>query len=406
MTAPEGQGGKPIRSIRRNAPARSGVRPDARWLLPVFVLLILASACGGVSKPQGFPEPQLEGKMLYVGLDAGKVAAVNAGDLSVAWEFPDGDNFACGDDKESKHDLKSIYGAPVIDGGAVYFSAYDGNVYALDAQSGDCLWESHKTDADGVQCRNKEPEEPIVSGVLVHDGSVYVGSDDGQIWGIDAETGTVETCRDVGGGVWSTPLFFDGAIYVATMKGKLWAMEPDDWNPKWPAPFEAEAGFLSDVVLAGDKILVGGISQKMYAINASTGEQVWEFAGGNWFWGRPLVDGNTVYATNLDGKVYAIDLESGAAIWENNSFEAPEAIRAAPLLADGVLVVVDRGGNIYSLDPETGEVLKPSPSIIEKRVLANPIEFDGDVLVVSQDGDLYRIKPTGDEAPRRIEVKQ
>jgi outer membrane protein assembly factor BamB len=71
-----------------------------------------------------------------------------------------------------------------------------------------------------------------------------------------------------------------------------------------------------------------------------------------------------------------------------------------------VLVVVDRGGNIYSLDPETGEVLKPSPSIIEKRVLANPIEFDGDVLVVSQDGDLYRVKPTGDEAPRRIEVKQ
>lgn len=374
--------------------------------------MLLAVACRSASKPSGFAEPQVDGDTLYVSINVGKMAALNASDFSLIWEFPDDDTFACGGSEASKHDLQAIYGAPVIDDGRVYLGAYDGNVYAVDAETGDCVWESHKapageetTDVE-AQC-NREPDGPIIGGVVPVEGILYVGSDDGQLYGIDAETGSVRACVDMGAAVWSTPLLFEDRLYVATMDGAVWAVSTvRAGDPEPTKLFETSAALLTDLVMAGDNLLVGGMDQKLFAIDLSTGSKSWEFPGENWFWGRPVLDGDTVYATDLDGKVYAINAAAGTAAWESNSFTAEEAIRAGPLLLDGTLVVADRAGNIYSLDAATGNVTKESLAIIEKRVLANPIEFDGDALVVAQDGSLYRVEPAGDEPPKRVEVAE
>ena len=111
----EVQGGAEIHRIRRTR--------TLALFVPLVALLLIGAACGGVSKPQGWAEPQLDGGTLYVSLDKGKMSAVNTDDFSVVWEFPKDKSFACGGGKEEKHDLESIYGAPVIDGGRVYFGA-------------------------------------------------------------------------------------------------------------------------------------------------------------------------------------------------------------------------------------------------------------------------------------------
>lgn len=395
-TAREGQGGTPIRPIRKMAPAR--------WLVPLLALVLVTSACGRISKPQGFAEPELDGDTLYVTLDPGKMAAVNASDFSLIWEFPKDDTFACGGGEETDHDLRAIYGAPVIDGGRVYFGAYDGNVYAVNSEDGQCEWQSHKATDPSVGCK-REPEGPIIGGMALADDILYVGSEDGQLYGIEAESGQVRACVDLQGAIWTKPLVVEDTLYVATMKGSLWSAPTTRTGDLEPTRvFDTDAGLLTDPVLAGERIIVGGLGQTLFAIDVATGDMAWEVSGGNWFWGRPAMDGDTIYATNLDGKVYAINADTGDAAWESNDFEADEAIRAGALVLDGTVVVADRGGNIYSLNAETGEVVKESLSVIEKRVLANPVEVEGGALVVTQDGDLYRVDPEGGEPPRRVEV--
>ena len=49
----------------------------------MLALMLLAAACGRISKPQGFAEPRLAGDTLYVSVHPGKMAAVKASDLSV-----------------------------------------------------------------------------------------------------------------------------------------------------------------------------------------------------------------------------------------------------------------------------------------------------------------------------------
>ncbi len=396
-TAREGEGGRTISSIPRRAPAR--------WLLPLLALLIIAAGCRSVSKPGGYAEPKPDGDSIYVSIHTGKMAAVTASDFSVIWEFPQSKEFACGGDKSSPHDLKALYSMPVVDSGRVYFGAYDGKVYALNAENGSCEWESHKASDSSAQCHDREPDGPIIGGMVLVDGVLYFGSDDGQLYGIEAETGAVHSCVDVKGAVWSAPLLIDKTLYVTTMSGAVWAVDAANaGDPQAKQLFKTSAALLTDPVLAGTKLLVGGIGEKLYAIDAASGQVSWEFSGGNWFWGRPEVHGDVAYVTNLDGKVYAIDVGTGKAIWQDNTFTAPEAIRAGPLLAGDVLVVADRGGNIYSLDPNTGQVLKKSEAIIEKRVLANPVALDGAVLVVAQDGSLYRVEPGGDKPPELLQV--
>src|SRR5207247_5248660 len=62
--------------------------------------------------------------------------------------------------------------------------------------------------------------------------------------------------------------------------------------------------------------------------------------------------------------------KAGTPRW-NNPFQTGDSVRAAPLFADGTLVVVDRSGNAYGLKPEDGS-RQWGPTLLGKTVLSDP----------------------------------
>jgi len=348
-------------------------------LLP---LLLFAVACGRTVNPDGWAGPLEVDGVLYVSIDSGKIAAVDPGDHSVAWVFPPNT------DRGKKLDLDGIYAAPVVDGGTLYFGAYDGNVYALDTETGAELWRF-------------ETSDPIIGAlVLDEDDVLYAGSTDGKLYAIDVAEcttscplGAVRT-YSTGSSIWAAPAVTGDAVYVASMDGRLHILNRVDLTPVDGAGFKVDAGLLMDPLPAANGALfVGGINETLYALDGETGAEAWSFSAGNWFWGRPLIDHNTVYVPNLDGNVYALDLESGAKKW---AFSAQAPVRSTPLMAGGVLVIVDKDGNVYGLDPETGTTIwggLERPTYLSKRVLSDPLLLDDEVLIVAQGGDLCRLNP-------------
>ncbi len=354
------------------------------WLLLLLVALLAAAGCGGISNPRGWAAPELVGDALYASIDPGKMAALDPSDMTVRWIFPP-------DTKEGKRlKLEGIYAPPIVEGGRLYFGAYDGFVYALDAASGSEVW---RFDTGG----------PVVGRLAfsVDKTVIFAASDSGKLFGLDAASGALKVGPfDAGASILAGPLVDGEAVYVASVNGKLYKLDSATLSVTWI--FKASAGLLMDPTLVdGDTILVGGIDHKVRAVDANSGEERWAFGGSNWFWGRPLVDGGTIYLPSLDHNVYALDLAAGSLKWKL-AMSAP--VRSAPLLAGGVLLVIDKDGNAFGLDPETGQK-RWGPTEIGTTVLSDPILFGDKVLVMAQGGGLHSINPA-DGALAKVEVKR
>ncbi len=346
--------------------------------------MLAAAGCVGISKPEGWAGPAQADDLVLASTAKGKLSALNAEDFSPVWTFPTGE-------EDPKIDLEAIYGTPLVIGDSVYLAGYSGDVYALGLEDGSVRWQF-------------EADDPIIAGLAASETAVYAASDGGRLHVLDPQTGQQVDAFDAGDSIWAAPLLADGVLYVASVDGKLHALDAETLDSVWDAPFEADQGLISDPVLAGDTILVGGFDHTLHAVDAATGEERWSFEADNWFWARPLVADGTVYAPNLDDRLYALSLETGEQRW---SFEAeePEPLRSAPVLASGVLVIVDRGGNVYGLDPEEepeDERVRWSEAL-EKTVLSNPlvVKEEGDegedvekVLISAQKGDhLFSVDP-------------
>ncbi len=348
--------------------------------------LLAAAGCVGFSNPEGWAGPVVTDDLLLASTDQGELSALNAEDFSRLWTFPTGQ-------EDPELDLKAIYTTPLVSGDIVYFGAYSGEVFALNLEDGSEKW---RFDTD----------DNIIAGLeaLFSDGSIetlFVGTDDGLVYALDAETGRQRSnFFDAGDSIWAALLLSDDVLYVASVNGKLFALDAETFAPVWDEPFETGQGLISDPVLVDDTIIVGGIDRELHALDAASGEERWSFPADNWFWGRPLVVDGTVYAPSLDDRLYALSLETGDELW---SFEAENGIRSKPVLVDGTLVIIDRKGNAYGLNPEEapeGPRLKWSKTV-DKTVLSNPLVREAEagedgatvkVFISAQGGDLFRLE--------------
>jgi len=343
------------------------------------MLLSLAGiACRSLAEPQGWASPTIGDDLLFVA-HKDELFALEAETLDPKWGFPD----ATGDDDI---DPVALYGTPARMNGTVFVPAYDGNLYAVDAANGALVWQE-PFETDG----------PLIGGVAVSEDTVYFGSDDGKVYAVDVESGIERWSFKTGDGIWSTPSLVESTLYVTSQDGRLYALDTLG-NELWS--FKTDAGIIASPVVdeAAGLVYVGGIDSKLRAIDLETHEERWSVKAGNWFWADPHVNEGVVYAGSLDKKVYAVDAETGERPWAE-SFSTDSPVRSAVAVVNDDLLVFDRDGRVYQLDPATGEAKSQAPLELGGHVLSDPLVIagetpgDAEVLVVTTDGELVRIDP-------------
>ena len=191
---------------------------------------------------------------VYVGSfgDIGYVYALNAATGHLRWTY------TTGDARES---------VPTVVDGTVYVGGNDGaasggTVFAVDAATGHLRWSYTTSLAPNAQ---RESEGPIVeSSPAVAGGIVYVGSDGGYVYALDAGNGHLDWSYATGNDVVSSPAVADDTVYV------------------------------------------GGEDDNVYALDAATGHLIWSYATGNFAVSSPAVAGGIAYIGGDDGKLYAL----------------------------------------------------------------------------------------------------
>ena len=105
---------------------------------------------------------------------------------------------------------------------------------------------------------------------------------------------------------------------------------------------------MGGLALDGGRLFVGATDHKLYALNAATGQPLWEpIVTGDWIVATPAVwRGLLIFGSN-DGHLYMADAAQGKILWR---FPAGGAVQAQPAVTtEGLVVVGTSAGAIYGL---------------------------------------------------------
>jgi len=334
--------------------------------------------------------------VLYFGCDNGAVYAFDTGSQEVRWDF------------ETKGSVRS---AVVITGEKAIAASDDGFLYAVDLKEGKEMWRFGL--GSGGRARVLPATTPpyeydyMHSSPIVADGTVYIGSMDGNLYAVEADTGKEQWRFQTGAKVRSTPVMDSGTLFCASWDGHLYALDAGDGELRWK--FDT-GGAVQGAVAAGDgKVVVGSRSAKIIVVNAVSGEVEWAHShkDGSWVESSPVIREGVVYIGSSDAlKLFAFDLATGEELWQFKtdgwSWGAPVVtndtvyiggISASPYYFPGV----ELEPGFYAVDRESGEVrwnMTPGPieGYITGGVFASPALADDVVFVAALDGTIYAVK--------------
>lgn len=281
---------------------------------------------------------------------------------------------------------ESLIGSPIIVDGYIYVnSRFDdpgGSIYCLNASTGTEVWNytTYKTSGDSPPI-NGIPFSPIVV-----DSKVYFGVNFGYVFCLDAYTGTKKWNYTTGNYQGNSPIFTPTAagniVYVGA-GNNVYALNASNGTKIWNYTTEGNAD--SPLFLTPYLYVSSGTS--VYCLGASTGARIWNYTTENstahrWAWlsaSSPVVTDGQVfvgsigpqYSTYPYHNVYALNASTGEQIW-NYTIEG----NAGHLtVADGVVYVGasfatsrnrDNEGNgaVYALKPTAVTASLPPSTII------------------------------------------
>lgn len=277
-----------------------------------------------------------------------------------------------------------VSSSPAVNGGIVYIGSNDGNLYGFDA-------------TNGLGQLVFETENAVRSSPAVGDGLVYVGSNDGRIYAVDATDGEEAWRFGTGGRITAAPTVDAGTVYAASTDGTLYAIDATEGTEQWRFEIGSELESSPALRGTGDEatVVLGSWDTNVYGVDAETGEEAWVFEEpDDLVVSDPAVVDGVVYVGSNDGSLYAIDAATGEGVW---SVPTGGAIPGSPAVADGAVYAGNRPqGSVFALDADTGE--EEWTFDIGRPVLSSPAVADGTLYVGSDDQLIYAIDVgTGEE---------
>lgn len=279
------------------------------------------------------------------------------------------------------------------DGTLYVGSGSDGELYALDPDSGAVQWSfpTAGTRIDGT---------PVVAA----DGTIYIAEgNNGTIYAVNSD-GSEKWSYAAGAGVTgSLAIGADGSVYVGTDNGAasvVHALNPDG-TTKWAAPFDLDAETRSSVNFGADgSVVARDYAGNLFAIDAADGSELWQATFGGGSGSTPVIaaDGTFYFGSFSPARLYAVNPD-GSPKWDTDMGDlALVGIGATPAIgADGTLYIgvweAASMGSIYAINPADGTVKwrHSLDGIVQSAATA--VGADGRVYVASQLGILYALDP-------------
>ena len=239
----------------------------------------------------------------------GAVRAFNASNGALIW--------ASQTPIEERANTPSLYGGGIAyDNGRIYATNGLGFVSAIDERTGGILWQVR-------------PGGPLRGAPTVTNGTIYVMSQDNQIYSLKEADGSLNWSQAASleiAGVFgsASPAVGQGTVVAGFSSGELNAYRYENGRMVWQDALQrtsirTSVSSLSDIdadpVIDGGQVIALGQGGRMVALEITTGQRMWELniAGIS----TPWLAGDWIFVVTDDAKLMCIQRQNGHIRWIN-----------------------------------------------------------------------------------------
>lgn len=326
----------------------------------------------------------------------GKIYAVGTDGVISAFDKATGARlWSRGDEGLTKDQAPSAFGGGVsFEAGKLYATNGVGEVRALNADTGEVLWKV-------------KPAGPLRGSPTIAFGQLFVMTQDNQLISLNTADGTLvwdESGSNTQSGVFgvAAPAAGQGTIVAGYSSGELTAYRYENGRSLWSdalarTNISTTVGTITDIdadpIIDSGRVYALGQGGRMAAYELVTGQRIWELnlAGistpaiaGEWiftltddarllaiarssgrvrwisqlqryrdeddkkgpiFWTGPVLAGSQLWVASSRGEVWRVSAGEGSATL---FADVGAAVSLAPVVADGVLYVLDDAGTIHA----------------------------------------------------------
>jgi outer membrane protein assembly factor BamB len=300
--------------------------------------------------------------------------------------------------------------APIItplatDGNVVVAGTSEGILYAYDIKTQKEKW-TFKT-GKNISAPPGSTDAGMTSGRIhggpkIVDRKVYFGAYDGKMYCVEASTGLLIWEFAAKSKIFSSPAIYEGKLYFSNFEGKVFCIEQSNGKLVWEAKLEKPT--VASPVVFGRRLWIGDRKGKMYCLSTVDGKQIWSYQGPDSDYGieaTPALDENNLYFGDSSGSMTALNRLNGAKIWSvkiNKSDVKPNpAINASPVLVRDKVITASHSGRAFIIEKYSGKVLDQFDC--RGSVLAQPVVIGNEILITSYDSTIYILRQKGSKDP-------
>lgn len=228
-----------------------------------------------------------------------------------------------------------VFSTPLVYDGIVYFTDFEGEVYAVNQNSGSLIWKKNLEQQPSFQITLNEDFLLVGRRFSRNDDKSYL-------------------------------IAFD------RLSGEeIWRFEPDD-----------KTG-MDAATIYNDMVFLTSMSNNLFSLDLETGEEIWRhpIQGGS---GQPLISNDILFFQDTSQSIDALSVATGEKIWSYPSSSNKQNSFSTPAIDDCCIYSItseNEGGVISRINKNNGELIAEFPidfSSMSSISLANDIAFFGD----------------------------
>jgi outer membrane protein assembly factor BamB len=300
-----------------------------------------------VAIPGGYPyfvvpksTPLFVDGRIYRGCDSGKMHAFDANTGAVVWEYQ----------ATGTAPRKGIWSSPAIDDRRLYFGAYNGCAYCLNADDGSEFWSQAYGEWVGAS--------PLV---IPRHGLVCFGIEYERPWA----RGSIGALSSASGEkVWEyltkglqhgSPAYWKAGDLViwGTADHEMAALDARTGHMRWVFRTGRSVKYAPAVSEERGIVAFASFDRSIYVLDAATGDKRGEWQTGDVCYSTPLICGNRLFCGSGDRHLYVVDLDQMELL---ERMDLGARIYSSPRLVGPRVVVGTSGGRVFEIDRETLEV--------------------------------------------------